>query len=275
MSITRGDHRCGGEVKLMKGIHMFRRDHNTQIISCKPWSPRLCPYSSLVRRMWTCLELKGQDASQPCPSANQAVRPTLLWITPVPKKSVDSKQKKKSKMPIRKQFKVRLIEKPLSNITKPEVTATNVTATQTPMTKPMAMSTKWPTAPIPLTVYNVSSANIQEIPRPSTQKPQEGEVLLISNPNNPPMEPQPTPLQPMAPATTSAAILPTRDDTPWPNTLPASTNLFVARSWPIVMYGSTHLIVLFTLGLSRGIVSHIYLIIPFCTVIHNSHLWVF
>ena len=117
------------KVKMMRGIHMFRRDHTTQIISCKPWSPRLHPYPSLARRMQTYLELKGQDVSQPCPSSNQAVRPTSTWKTPVPKKALDRRQKKRSKMPIRKQFKVRLIEKPPSNTTKPEATATNVTAT--------------------------------------------------------------------------------------------------------------------------------------------------
>ena len=88
--------------------------------------------------MQTYLELKGQDASQPCPSSNQAVRPTSLWKTPVPKKAVDRRQKKRSKMHIRKQFKVRLIEKPLSHTTKPEATATTATAAQTSMMKPTA-----------------------------------------------------------------------------------------------------------------------------------------
>ena len=87
-------------------------------------------------------------------------------------------------MPIRKQFKVRLIEKPPCYTMKPEATATIVTATQTLMMKPMATSTKWPTAPIPLTVYNVSTTKIQEIPRSPMQKPQEGEVPLIHNLNN-------------------------------------------------------------------------------------------
>ena len=50
------------KVKTMKGIHMFRREYTTQIISCQPWSPRLCPCPSLVRRMQTYLELRGQGA---------------------------------------------------------------------------------------------------------------------------------------------------------------------------------------------------------------------
>ena len=207
------------KVKTMKGIHTFRRNCTTQIISCKPWVPRLCSYPSLVRRMRTYLELKGQDASQLCPRTNKTVRPTSLWKMPVPKKAIDRRQKKRSKMPIRKQFKVRLIKKPPSHTTKPEATANTVTATQTSMMKPTATSTKWPTASIPLTVYNVPSTKIQEIPRYSMQKPQEEEVPLIPNPNNPPMEQQPTPLQSKAPATASAVIPLTRDGTPtlsWP-----------------------------------------------------------
>ena len=169
------------KVKTVRGIHMFRRDCTTQIMSCKLWSPRLCPYPSVVRRMQTYLEPKGQDASQPHTSCNQAVRPTSLQKTPVPKKAVDQRQKKKrSKMPIRKQFKVRLIEKPASNTMKPEATTTNATATQTPVTKPTAMSTKWPTAPILLTVHNIPTTKIQEVPRSSMLKPH-GEVPLIPN----------------------------------------------------------------------------------------------
>ena len=71
-------------------------------------------------------------------------------------------------MPIRKQFKVRLFEKTLSNTTKPEAIATTPTATQTLMTKPTATYTKWPTAKlthIPLTIYNLPSAKIKEVPQ--------------------------------------------------------------------------------------------------------------
>ena len=55
------------KVKTMTDVHTSRRDCPTQIISYKPWSPRLHPYLSLVRRMQTSLELKGKDSSQLCP----------------------------------------------------------------------------------------------------------------------------------------------------------------------------------------------------------------
>ena len=137
-------------------------------------------------------------------------------------------------MAIRNQFKIRPIEKPLFHTTKPEATATTANGTQNSMTKPIATSTKWPTAkltPILLTVYNVPSTKIQEVPRSSMQKPQGGEVPLIPNLNNPLMKQQPKPLQPKAPPTASVANPLTRDDTPWPNTVPASTNLLLVRSW--------------------------------------------
>ena len=54
------------KVKMMRGINMFRRDHTTQVISCKPWSPRLHPYPSLIRTMQTYLELEGKDGNQLC-----------------------------------------------------------------------------------------------------------------------------------------------------------------------------------------------------------------
>ena len=44
----------------------------------------------------------------------------------------------------------------------------------------------------------------------------------------------------------------------------------------IVMYDSACLLALFYLGLSRGLVSHIYLVTIYieCTAIHNAHHWV-
>ena len=56
------------KVKMMRGIYTFKRDHTTQVISCKPWSPRLHPYPSIIRKMQTYLELEGKDDNQPCTS---------------------------------------------------------------------------------------------------------------------------------------------------------------------------------------------------------------
>ena len=70
------------------------------------------------------------------------------------------------------------------------------------------------------------------------QNPQGGEVPLIPNLNNPLKEKQATPLQPKSSTIATSIISLTRDDTPWSNTVPASTNLFVARSWLITPNGN-------------------------------------
>ena len=49
----------------------------------------------------------------------------------------------------------------------PEAITTTPTATQTSIMNPTVTSTKWPSAkltPVPLKVYNVPSAKIQEVP---------------------------------------------------------------------------------------------------------------
>ena len=73
------------KVKMMRGIHTFRRDCSTQVISCKPWSPRLCPYPSLIRKMQTYLEIEGKDGNQCHTSTKQLGKTTSPQKTPVPK----------------------------------------------------------------------------------------------------------------------------------------------------------------------------------------------
>ena len=53
------------KVKMMRGIHTFRRDQTTQVISCNPWNTRLHPYPSLIRKMKMYLELEGKLGPQP------------------------------------------------------------------------------------------------------------------------------------------------------------------------------------------------------------------
>ena len=76
------------EVKItsMQGIHMFRRDRICQIIKCNPWSTRLHPHPTLIKKIRTYLELEGklgpkskielqQNQSRPAqPSTNPLVR---------------------------------------------------------------------------------------------------------------------------------------------------------------------------------------------------------
>ena len=103
----------------------------------------------------------------------------------------------------------------------------DIMAASTPMSvlKPTTTTTK--PSQIPVMVYNLAQGKFQEIPK-LTRRLQEEEIPLTPNGHNPPMVQQPK----AATIATSTGPL-TRDDTPWPNTMPSSTNLFVARaSWP-------------------------------------------
>ena len=61
----------------MKDIHTFKRDHSMQLISCRPWTSRYCPYPSLIKKMKTYLELKDQVADPPQPSPAFPERPNM------------------------------------------------------------------------------------------------------------------------------------------------------------------------------------------------------
>ena len=103
----------------------------------------------------------------------------------------------------------------------PTLVNTMVT-TQTPVVKSAAMAA----TSISVTVYNLAQGKFEGMPYP-TGKPQEEEGPSTPSCSNPQERQQP-----------EAAVIATtpknRENTPWPNTMPASTNLFNARaSWPI------------------------------------------
>ena len=49
------------EVKItsMQGTQIFRRDQTTQLIKCTPWSTRLCPHPTIIKKMKTFLEVES------------------------------------------------------------------------------------------------------------------------------------------------------------------------------------------------------------------------
>ena len=55
------------EVKItsMQGTHIFRRDWTTQLIKCTPWSTRLCPHPTIIKKMKTFLEVVGKMGPTP------------------------------------------------------------------------------------------------------------------------------------------------------------------------------------------------------------------
>ena len=38
------------KITSMQGMHIFRRDRTTQLIKCTPWSTRLCPHSTIIKK---------------------------------------------------------------------------------------------------------------------------------------------------------------------------------------------------------------------------------
>ena len=55
------------EVKIMfmQGTHIFRRGQTTQLIKCTPWSTRLHPNPTIIKKMKTFLEVEGKMGPAP------------------------------------------------------------------------------------------------------------------------------------------------------------------------------------------------------------------
>ena len=94
------------KIKMMRGIHTFRRHQTTQVISCNPWSTRLHPYPSLIRKMKTDLELEGKLGNKLHTYIFLSDKNSSPRKTPVPKKA---KKKRRAKVPLKRRFKVRVI----------------------------------------------------------------------------------------------------------------------------------------------------------------------
>ena len=99
------------EVKItsMQGTHIFRRDRMTQLIKCTPWSTRLCPYPTIVKKMRTFLEVEGKMGPIPQPASSQ-YRPPQLDTNPNVRKD-KAAEKRKRVAPI-KRFRANTVSKP-------------------------------------------------------------------------------------------------------------------------------------------------------------------
>ena len=66
------------EVKITsrQGMHICRRDRMTQLIKCTPWSTRLCPCPTIIKRIRTFLEVENKMGPIIPAPANQ-FRPPL------------------------------------------------------------------------------------------------------------------------------------------------------------------------------------------------------
>ena len=72
------------EVKItsMQGTHIFRRDRMTQLIKYTPWSTRLHPHPTIIKKMKTFLEVEGKMRLILVPVPGNQYRPPLPETNP-------------------------------------------------------------------------------------------------------------------------------------------------------------------------------------------------
>ena len=83
------------EVKItsMQGMHIFRRDQTTQLIKCTPWSTRLHPHSTIIKKMKTFPEVEGKMGPIPVPISQ--FRPQLPDTNPNIRKNNAAEKRKR------------------------------------------------------------------------------------------------------------------------------------------------------------------------------------
>ena len=81
-------------IKAMQGTHTFRRDRTCQLIKCNPWSTRLHPYPTIIKKMMTYLDLEGKLGPKPQPQPNQ-FRPPQPNTNPQVRKEPKAMEKRK------------------------------------------------------------------------------------------------------------------------------------------------------------------------------------
>ena len=138
---------------------------------------------------------------------------------------MSEQKKRRPRVPAKRRYKARVIAQPIPTIpmtaapvnltpTVPTPTVAT-TSTQMPMTKSAAKS-------ILVMVYNLAKGKFDGVPYAS-ERPQAEENPSVHNSNPPQLENIPNGL-----------TFQVREDTPWPKTESASTNLFKTRAdWPI------------------------------------------
>ena len=90
------------EVKItsMQGTHIFRRNWTTQLIKCMPWSTRLHPHPTIIKKMKTFLEVEGKMSPIPVPISQ--FRPPLPNTNPnIRKDNATEKRKRATPMKFR------------------------------------------------------------------------------------------------------------------------------------------------------------------------------
>ena len=84
------------EVKItsIQGIHIFRRDTTSQLIKCTPWSARLHPHPTIVKKMRTFLEVEAKMGPILQPASSQ-YKPPRLDTNPNARKDKATEKRKR------------------------------------------------------------------------------------------------------------------------------------------------------------------------------------
>ena len=93
----------------MQGTHIFQRDRTTQLIKCTPWSTKLCPHPTIIKKMKTFLEVEGKMGPIPQPASSQ-YRPSQLDTNPNVRK--DNAVEKRKRAAPTKRFRPSTAPKP-------------------------------------------------------------------------------------------------------------------------------------------------------------------
>ena len=130
------------EVKItsIQGTHIFGRDWTTQLIKCTPWSTRLCPYPTIIKKMKIFLEVEGKMG--PIPASQ--FRPPLPDTNPNIKKD-NATEKRKRATP--KRFRPATPKPTTVHLPLPEAPPkpqNDVPDSQPPPSVPVYKSTPWP-----------------------------------------------------------------------------------------------------------------------------------
>ena len=91
----------GVKITSMQGMHIFRRGRMTQLIKCTPWSTRLNPHPTIMKKMKTFLEVENKMGPIPIPAPANQFRPPLPETNPNVRKS-DMTEKRKRATPKKK-----------------------------------------------------------------------------------------------------------------------------------------------------------------------------
>ena len=82
----------------IQGTHMSRRDRTCKIIKCNPWSTRLYPYPTIIKKIKMYLQLEGKLGPKLQPQTNLS-RPAQPDTNPCIRKETKAIEKKEEAYP--------------------------------------------------------------------------------------------------------------------------------------------------------------------------------